>query len=315
MHSSGIGESVGLGNRTDLIVGTIPASGDEPERYQLRTVQHVLESAVREVVRERVTLKGSSRTDSGVHARGQVVSFACSAAERDEHNITSADAAAPTLRGQGWPLSRGPQRLLRALNGRLPEDVQVVRVEPVPLAFDPGSDTLSKGYSYTLHASRARSLWDRRFVHQVFEPLDVSAMQRAAQLLEGEHDFASFAATGHGRLSTVRTIYSCTVSEVASNASHLNLVEATEPPGDFAALEPSQRVRIDVVGSGFLWNMVRIIAGTLVEVGKGRKLATDITRIIAARERREAGPTLPPTGLCLEWIKFGPPGGMHPGDE
>ncbi len=305
MRATGIGGGAGPGNRPELIVGTVPACGELPERYQLRTVQHVIESAVREVVREPVTIRGSSRTDSGVHARGQVASFACSAVEKDECNITVTPAPAQTLRGAGWPLSRGPERLLRALNGRLPADVQVVAVEAVPLEFDPSSDTLSKAYSYTLHASRARPQWDRRFVHQVFEPLDVDAMQRAAEMLEGEHDFASFAATGHGRLTTVRTVFACGVSEVRGEPVHgVPGQQGGVQPIAQAGLESAQRVRIDIVGSGFLWNMVRIIAGTLVEVGKARTRAEVIPQIIAACERRAAGPTLPPTGLCLEWIKF-----------
>jgi tRNA pseudouridine38-40 synthase len=107
-------------------------------------------------------------------------------------------------------------------------------------------------------------------------------MQAAAARFVGEHDFNAFAAAGHGRLSTVRTVLSCEVST----------------PGP-------ERVRIDISGTGFLWNMVRIIAGTLVEVGRGRKTAEDVTIAIESRDRRQAGPTLPPEGLCLEWIKFG----------
>lgn len=318
----------------DKIVGTVHHEGEESPRSQLRTVQHVVEQAVREVVRERVNLKGSSRTDSGVHARGQVASFFCQGDEggggegsseprvnpstidaaptapsvHAAHTGHSADAghatstsnaaeasstapvsplapdpsAPPVTRGAGWPLSRGADRLMRALNGRLPDDCMIVGAEAVPDSFDPTRDTLAKGYSYTIHASRERALWDRRYVHQIWEPLDVVAMQQAAACIVGEHDFASFAATGHGRLSTVRTVYTCEVTAIAPD-----------------------RVRIDVSGNGFLWNMVRIIAGTLANVGKGRTKPGDIPAILAAGDRRAAGPTLPPTGLCLEWIKFG----------
>lgn len=297
----------------DKIVGTVHHEGEESPRSQLRTVQHVVEQAVREVVRERVNLKGSSRTDSGVHARGQVASFYCqgddvgggegnplkidaaptahtaqaaSTSHASDTSSTPPDSplapAPPINRGAGWPLSRGAERLMRALNGRLPDDCLIVSAEAVPDSFDPTRDTLSKGYSYTIHASRERALWDRRYVHQIWEPLDVLAMQQAAAFIVGEHDFASFAATGHGRLSTVRTVYTCEVTAVAPD-----------------------RVRIDVSGNGFLWNMVRIIAGTLANVGKGRTKPGDIPGILAAANRRAAGPTLPPTGLCLEWIRFG----------
>jgi len=250
-------------------------------------VQHVVEQAIREVVRERVNLKGSSRTDAGVHAKGQVGAFSCSGEEERATGLPPGDpqhAMNPPShpRGGGWPVSRGTDRLLRALNGRLPEDCLITAAELVPESFDPTRDTVAKGYSYTIHCARERPLWDRRFVHQVWEPLNVAPMLEAAKLLEGEHDFAAFAAAGHGRLSTVRTIFACDVSAL-----------------------PNQRVRIDVSGNGFLWNMVRIIAGTLVEIGRGRKTPADVPRIIESGLRAKAGPTLPPTGLCLEWIRFG----------
>jgi len=282
----------------------------------LRTVQDVVQRAVRETVREMVQVVGASRTDSGVHAKGQVVSFVCSgdeaidaagAAEVGEElkGVGPAGTAglpravvpgvAITLRGVGWPLSRGPERLLRALNSRLPDDVQAVACEVAAPDFNPIRGATSKAYSYTLHVAMPppvgearRALWSRRYVHQLFSGLDVARMNEAAALVVGEHDFAGFAAAGHGRLTTVRTIFACGVSE---------------GPGE---CEGTRRVRIEVVGSGFLWNMVRIIGGTLVEVGRGRKTLDEVRAALASGDRRLAGPTLPPTGLCLEWIKYGP---------
>lgn len=262
-----------------------------PGRVALRTVQAVVEQAVRYVVREPVIVQGASRTDSGVHARGQVAAFSCSGdGEEVEHA------------GVGWPLRRGTQTLLRALNGRLPEDVSVVGVRSVPQAFDPIGDCTGKGYSYTLHVAPPmgdgpagtpglRPIFDRAFVHHVFDELDVDAMRRAAAHIEGEHDFAAFAAAGHGRLTTVRRVYACRVSDVT-------------PADSWEARHGARRIRIDVSGSGFLYNMVRIIAGTLVEVGRGRIDAERVPEIIASLDRRRAGPTLPPTGLCLEWITY-----------
>ncbi|MCE7974286.1 MAG: tRNA pseudouridine synthase A [Leptolyngbya sp. PLA1] len=251
--------------------------GEDRARVALRTVQHVVEQAVIGVVREPVVLMGASRTDAGVHARGQVGAFTCGG---------EGDAA-------GWPVSRGTDRLLRAINGRLPDDVLVTSCAEVPHDFDPIRGAMSKGYSYTLHVSPPpprgqglRPLWDRRYVHHVWEPLDAEAMDIAARAVVGEHDFAAFAAAGHGRLSTVRTVFSCAVTRLAD-------------------VQGAQRLRIDITGNGFLWNMVRIIAGTLVDVGRGRIAAGVIGEIIASRDRRRAGPTLPPTGLCLEWIKYG----------
>lgn len=254
------------------IVGTSRREGESRDRLHLRTVQHALEQALVQVLREPVTTRGSSRTDAGVHAKGQLVAFTCSG---------DATGDTPPPRDRGWPVDRGADRLVRALNGRLPDDLLVLDARPVPEGFDPVTAAVSKGYSYTIHASLTRPLWDRRFVHQVWEPLDPAAMQAAAAMMVGEHDFASFAAAGHGRQSTVRTIFGCTVTP-----------------------ESAQRLRIDVSGNGFLWNMVRILAGTLVDVGRGRLTPADIPEILASRDRARAGPTLPPTGLCLEWIRL-----------
>lgn len=237
----------------------------EEGRVALRTVQGIVERTVREIVREMVEVRGASRTDSGVHARGQVAAFTCSGEENG-----------PT----GWPESRGAEALMRALNGKLPDDVVVRGAEIVDNEFDPIGDCTSKGYSYSIHNARTRELFDRRFVHHVWDALDVEAMQRAATALVGEHDFAGFAAAGHGRQTTVRTIHRLDVTKVRED-----------------------RVRIDVEGNGFLWNMVRIIAGTLVEIGRGIKKADDMPAILESRDRARAGPTLPPTGLCLEWIR------------
>lgn len=280
-------------------------------RIALRTVQALVERAVREVVREPVILHGASRTDSGVHAKAQCAAFTCSgrdsgatesrgneesplavsstqtpmphaamsSAPQSAIQNPKSEIAAP--RGSGWPLARGTDRLMMAINGRLPPDVLVTHVEPVALEFNPISDARAKGYSYTIAAQRERPLWDRRFVTHIYHPLNVAAMEAAAASFIGEFDFAAFSAAGHGRQSTVRTIFDCRV---------------TRPALD--------RIRIDVSGNGFLYNMVRIIAGTLVEVGKCRMSAEDVTRAIESKDRRNAGPTMPPEGLCLEWIRY-----------
>lgn len=298
---------------------------DKPGRVALRTVQAVVERAVREVVREPVQVKGASRTDSGVHARCQVAVFSCSGdvgrraglpvreSEEPAHAETrrcGGEEEGEDSRGQGgWPLARGVDRLLRAVNSRLPDDVQVVRAEVVPFGFDPISDCAGKGYSYTLWSGLHRPLWARRYVHHTWATLDVGAMQRAAGAFVGTHDFAGFAAAGHGRQSTVREIYACSVSEIEE--SRLWSVERTrgvlagEASGEMIAeAEAGRLIRIEVSGSGFLYNMVRIIAGTLHEVGRGRIDAAMLPEIIASTDRRRAGPTLPATGLCLEWIRY-----------
>ncbi len=256
---------------------SIPASGPLYERNGraiLRTVQEVVEQAVRQVVREQVQVQGASRTDAGVHARAQVCAF------------TSNPQPA---RGVGWPAERGTDTLLRALNSRLPEDVLVRRVEIVEPSFDPIGDCEEKGYDYTFHVGQTRPLWDRDFVFHTWHELDASRMQRAAACFVGEHDFSAFCAAGHGRQSTVRTVTQCEVREVAT--------------GD--DLTPrTRRLRLSIAGTGFLYNMVRIIAGTLHEVGRGKIPADAIPGILASGDRARAGPTLPPEGLCLSWIRY-----------
>ena len=127
-----------------------------------------------------------------------------------------------------------------------------------------------------------RPLTKRHTVYHCWTPLDISLMADAAERLVGTHDFEGFAAVHHGRTTTVRTVLRC---EVLTDAPEIHIV---------------------VEGTGFLYNMVRIIAGTLVEVARGRFTPEVIDRIIESCDRRQAGPTLPPQGLCLEWVKHGP---------
>jgi tRNA pseudouridine38-40 synthase len=272
--------------------GEVQREGEDRPRVQLRTVQHAVERAVREIVREPVMLLGSSRTDAGVHAKGQVAAFSCSGDPTEaetEESLTKSRVSEPQAtdpsptppRPGGWPLSRGTDRLLLAVNGRLPPDILVTAIDPVANDFDPIGDTKAKAYSYTIHAARTRPLWDRRYVAHVWETLDPARMHEAAKRIVGEHDFAAFATAGHGRLTTVRTVFDCSVTRTEND-----------------------RIRIDIAGSGFLYNMVRIIAGTLTDVGRGRLSPNDIPRIIASKDRREAGSTMPPEGLCLEWIRY-----------
>ena len=183
---------------------------------------------------------------------------------------------------------RGPsdERVAMALNSRLPSDVLVTACERVGEGFDPIAACESKGYRYTVVSSPVRPLWDRRTVYHVREDLDVGAMREAGSMLVGEHDFAGFAQAKHGRESTVRRVHACDV-------------------GDEPRAWGGRTVWIDISGDGFLYNMVRIIAGTLVEVGRGRMSVERVREALERGDRRLAGPTLGPAGLCLMWMRYG----------
>ena len=222
---------------------------------ELRTVCGVLEATLIRVLRQPIRLWGASRTDAGVHARGQVAAF----------------DATPRI-----PL----ERMGRAINSRLPEDIDVLEVAEAEADFDPIQHAVCKQYRYRIFNTARRPLELRRYVWHCWDELDTAAMADAAGRLVGTHDFAGFAQAHHGRSSTVRTIFDCHV-------------ETALP-----------EVHIVVVGDGFLYNMVRIIAGTLAEVGRGRLGPEAVDAALSSGDRRQAGPTLPPQGLWLEWIRY-----------
>ncbi|MDG2031076.1 MAG: tRNA pseudouridine(38-40) synthase TruA [Phycisphaerales bacterium] len=174
-----------------------------------------------------------------------------------------------------------PHKLPRAITAQCPADIQVHAAEVVPDHFDPITHAVDKQYSYHIqHGPVLPPLFDRRTTWRTHHRLDPVPMRVAASLLVGRHDFVAFAQASHGRGSTVREIFHCDVQETGDD-----------------------RLKIEVRGSGFLYNMVRIIAGTLVEVGRGAFQPEYITSAIESRNRRACGPTLGPQGLCLEWIR------------
>jgi len=229
-----------------------------PDEEPLRTVAGELEAVLVRLLGQPINLVGASRTDAGVHARGQVAQF---------------DAAVRI------PI----ERLSDAINSRLPRDIEVVSAESVDNTFDAIGGCRGKQYRYRIFNSRRRPLDRRRYVWHCWTPLDIERMNAGASRLIGTHDFAGFAAAGHGRLSTVRTITSCRI-------------ERPDPA--------SVEAHVIVEGNGFLYNMVRIIAGTLVEIGRGHHEPEVIDRVIESCDRSQAGPTLPPEGLWLEWIEY-----------
>ncbi|MBM3953936.1 MAG: tRNA pseudouridine(38-40) synthase TruA [Planctomycetes bacterium] len=221
------------------------------------TVQGTLAAAIHAVSGETVLPRGSSRTDAGVHALDQIVSFTSS---------SLLDAAT-------WA---------RALDANLPADVTVVAAAEVDADFDPVAAAVAKTYRYRIHDAPWKPVLDRALVWRWRSRLDTDAMALAALSLLGEHDFTSFEKTPSSRVSKTRTIHRLDVGRRASPAG-----------------KADAEVWVEVAGNGFLHNMVRIIVGSLVLVGAGRRPPPWLAEVVAARDRIRAGPTAPPQGLVL----------------
>jgi tRNA pseudouridine38-40 synthase len=177
----------------------------------------------------------------------------------------------------------GDERLLHALNAHLPEGVAIDALETCRDDFHAQRDALGKRYAYVVQTSSFRPPWGAAYAHWVPHALDLASMRRAAAVLRGRHDFGAFANAGSPRRSNVRTVRS------------LHLVARRR---GFALV---------VEGEGFLYNMVRTLAGTLLDVGRGRTSPERVAEILASRERPQAGPTAPPEGLWLVSVRYREP--------
>ncbi len=227
------------------------------------TLQDTLERALERITGAATRVVASGRTDAGVHALGQVVSFTIST--RLE-----------------------PGALQRALNAELPRDMAVVDAREAPPGFHAIRDAVRKTYRYVLRDGRAPDVFSRGHAWQVRSRLEAEAMHRAAQRLVGRHDFASFETRGSTRKTSVRTVESISVER------------GQAPRDDFVVLEIS--------ADGFLYNMVRTIVGTLVEVGRGEREEIWPGDVLAAVDRRRAGQTAPGHGLFLVCVEYNDPG-------
>ncbi len=176
------------------------------------------------------------------------------------------------------------ENFAKAVTDRLPESMAIVKAEDVPMGFDVIGDVQSKLYRYTIYSGLVRPVLHVRHCWHIPAALDLEALSRAASMLVGKKDFKSFAAAADHREDSVRTVFRCDVTD--------------------APAEGGRWVYVDAEGDGFLYNMVRNIVGTLVEVGVGRWPPERIPEILDARNRMAAGPIAPPHGLCLMWIKY-----------
>lgn len=221
------------------------------------TIEEVLNKKLKKLTGEDIHIIGASRTDSGVHALGNVAVF-------------DTDSPIP------------PERMAYALNQKLPADIVIVKSEEVLPDWHPRyQEQISKTYEYHIYNAQLPDPLKRRYSTFVSFPLDVEKMREGAAYLAGKHDFASFCNIRTNAENTVRRIDGIEIEK------------------------EDQDITIRVTGNGFLYNMVRIIAGTLIRVGRGFYDPGKVKEILEAGERTEAGVTAPPEGLVLVKIDYG----------
>ena len=219
------------------------------------TIEAELNKALSALLGEKIEIIGASRTDSGVHALGNVAVF-------DTNSVFPA------------------QKISLAVNNRLPDDIRVLASYEVAADFHPRKAGCAKTYEYKILNTRIAIPTHRLYSYHIYYPLDPVLMQEAARYLIGEHDFASFCSANSQVKDTIRSIYALDVFK----------------EGDM--------ITIRVKGNGFLYNMVRIIAGTLIEFGRGRYKPEKMKEILQACDRSMAGPTAPAHGLTLAKIEY-----------
>jgi tRNA pseudouridine38-40 synthase len=229
------------------------------------SVQGLLEDALRELDEQEVAVAGAGRTDAGVHALGQVASFTV-------RRVIAADV------------------LSRALNARLPSEVRIVSADEVAPSFHARFGARAKTYRYRIWNADLINPFERAYAWHVPGPLAIDAMQMAARALEGRHDFASFQAAESARTATERVVFS---SQVFAH------------DGGRGIDGRGCLVTYEISGDGFLRHMVRAIAGSLVDIGRGRRSPEWLSAVVASRDRRQAGPTAPAHGLFLVRVDYG----------
>jgi tRNA pseudouridine38-40 synthase len=222
---------------------------------RLGTIQETIEKTLQQILQEKIKLIASGRTDAGVHARDQAANF------NTNSNISL-------------------ERLQRALNGLLPQDIAVNRIEEADLDFHSRFSAKAKTYRYTILNRKYRSALLRNNVYFYPHLLDLNLMQKEAREILGKHDFKAFQAADKKARNPVKTIKKIKISKT----------------GDL--------IYIDIEADGFLYNMVRNIVGTLIEIGRGKFPKGSLKKILLSKNRKMAGPTAPARGLCLVKIKY-----------
>jgi tRNA pseudouridine38-40 synthase len=230
------------------------------------TIQGVVEEKIFKITGERSKVIGASRTDTGVHALGQMATF-------------------------GTESRLDPEVIRKALNALLPRDIRVLEASEVNESFHPRDSAKRKSYFYIIANQKESSAFLYRYTWMVQQPLEMKSMTEASEVLIGTHDFSSFKGTGSSTKNPVREIFFLSVGKVEKLDFMTINIE-----GEF--------LEIRIEADGFLRHMVRNIVGTLVEIGRGRIPADRIKEILKSRDRRLAGPTAPANGLFLKRIVY-----------
>ena len=261
-------------------------SGFQAQKSGVPTIERELNRALTELTGVETEVSGASRTDAGVHALCNLAVF-------------DTESRIP------------PEKFANALNVRLPEQICVQNSREVPSDFHPRFCDTVKTYDYVIYNAPFPSPRKKRYTHYSYTPFDVEKMRDAAQYLVGEHDFKSFCSIHTQAQTTTRTITEIEVIErPCEEEQTAERVAAMIPPFDMdndSGKDPGparrtvspREIVIRVSGTGFLYNMVRIIAGTLMEAGRGALAPEQVKVILNACDRSKAGPTAPPEGLTL----------------
>lgn len=229
------------------------------------TIQGKLEALLSKMAGTKVEVQGAGRTDAGVHARGQVAHF---------HLDTE----------------KTKEQIQEYMNFYLPEDIAVISIEEVADRFHSRLNAKGKTYTYRVVNSGIPHVLNRKFTYQVEEALDIEEMKKAAAFLIGKHDFKAFTSTKKSKKSTVRCVESI-------------IIEKIEDPF-YGCVGKQDEILFTFVGDGFLYHMVRILMGTLLEVGLHKKKAEDIPAILASGKREMAGELVPAKGLTLVEVRY-----------
>ena len=269
------------------IMLTVAFDGTNYSGWQIQpnkeTIEGVLNRELSRLLNEEIKVVGASRTDSGVHAEGAVCVF-------DTESKIPGD------------------NFSYAINQTLPEDIRIRNSKEVDITFHPRRVNSRKTYRYRIRHDEFPNPLDARYSYHVYTKLDIEAMRKACEFIKGKHDFKSFCSVHTDVDTTVRTVYDVHI-DVTPDKKLLQMSGLMKSAGESGAMRSggesaAGRIRPEIIdiyvtGNGFLYNMVRIIAGTLIEVGQGKIKPEEIPAIIEACDREKAGPTAPAKGLTL----------------